>query len=816
MTEYAKLVVSVDSTQAASASKSLDQLTKTSRTAEKGIDSLAGAARSLAAPLAAFLSVRAVINASDQYGQMASRIRQATSSAEEYTKVQDRLLQTANATYRPLAEAQEVYIRTADAIRSLGYDTDAALDITDSFSFLLVTNAASADRASSAINAYSKAIQTGKLDSDGWQSILAATPTIVDDIAAATGRSTAEIRKLGIDGKLSVQALNEALRQSRGRNEELAAAMETSVADATTALSNSFQVFIGKVNEASGASGILTESIGDIAETLQDAETIKAAQDFAGGIVTAFNDIIGVARVTVRIVNWAAESLAASLHGAALDDIVRVEDEIASTQRRLADLQKELDRPRVFRVNPFASTDELEADYQTLQQRLNVLKQAQQDFYRGNNPNNGPPGISDRSAASSSSPVQAAAKDTKAAEAAAKKLAGSYKSMEEGLSRQVALYGQSTEIARVNFELQNGSLEGIVGKQAQHLRDLAKELDAKRDLTAQEQLRIDILRESGQLAAASNAQFQLEYAEKIAEYERQGNKEALARLETLRRIREVQINADLKTGTVEGVTKAPATTGLDALIGGPSSEILKLQQQSKELEVWRNTELEKQRAFLEAKAINEEQYSERLRNIEDQSRAETAKIEAARQQVMLSSAASLFGELTSLSKQFAGDQSGIYKAMFMVQKAFAIAQSVIAIQQGLALAAANPWPMNLGAMASVAAATAGIVSNIAAVGMAHDGIDSVPREGTWLLDKGERVVDRRTNADLKEFLAKGGSGGQAFMSSAAPIHQTFEINGDVSQETIALVQRAMREALLAVQKDANQNGPIMQTIRRRM
>ncbi|MGG5932674.1 hypothetical protein [Salmonella enterica] len=37
--------------------------------------------------------------------------------------------------------------------------------------------------------------------------------------------------------------------------------------------------------------------------------------------------------------------------------------------------------------------------------------------------------------------------------------------------------------------------------------------------------------------------------------------------------------------------------------------------------------------------------------------------------------------------------------------------------------------------------------------MAHDGIDHVPREGTWLLDKGERVVDRRTNADLKAYLA---------------------------------------------------------------
>ena len=38
--------------------------------------------------------------------------------------------------------------------------------------------AASADSASSAISAYSKAIQTGKVDSDGWQSILAVLATV--------------------------------------------------------------------------------------------------------------------------------------------------------------------------------------------------------------------------------------------------------------------------------------------------------------------------------------------------------------------------------------------------------------------------------------------------------------------------------------------------------------------------------------------------------------------------------------------------------------------------------------------------------------
>lgn len=335
MADIAELGIKVDSKGVQQGAKDLKDLSGAAGKAERSIGQVSSASSALNKVLgltAGYLSARAIIQASDQYGQMAARIKMATSSTEEYVKVQARLLDTANNTYRALGEAQELYIRTADAIRSLGYNTDEVLDITDSFSYLLVTNAASADRASSAISAYSKAIATGKVDADTWQSILAATPTIVDDIAAATGRSTDEVRKFGIQGKLSLTALNEALLQSRDRNEELAASMETSVQDATTALSNSFQVFVGKVNETSGASSILTDNIGELAEILQDPATIRAAQEMAAGVVAALNTIIKTAKETVGVVKWAAESAAAFMNGIAADDVVRLNDEIARLQ----------------------------------------------------------------------------------------------------------------------------------------------------------------------------------------------------------------------------------------------------------------------------------------------------------------------------------------------------------------------------------------------------------------------------------------------------------------------------------------------------
>ncbi|MEM6484973.1 MAG: phage tail tape measure protein, partial [Pseudomonadota bacterium] len=99
-----------------------------------------------------------------------------------------------------------------------------------------------------------------------------------------------------------------------------------------------------------------------------------------------------------------------------------------------------------------------------------------------------------------------------------------------------------------------------------------------------------------------------------------------------------------------------------------------------------------------------------------------------------------------------------------IEKAAAIARSIIAIQTGIAQAAATPFPGNLAAIASVIAATGGIVSTIQSTsiqGQAHAGMDRVPTTGTYLLERGERVVTAETSAKLDRTLddVRGGGAG---------------------------------------------------------
>lgn len=165
-----------------------------------------------------------------------------------------------------------------------------------------------------------------------------------------------------------------------------------------------------------------------------------------------------------------------------------------------------------------------------------------------------------------------------------------------------------------------------------------------------------------------------------------------------------------------------------------SNEFLSQEQKNAEL-------LALHDSYLSAKAALTQEYAK-----QDQSFLQE------QQNMMLNNYSGIFGSITDIAKNAFGEQSAAYAAAFAIQKGFAVAQSVIAIQQALAMAAANPFPMNLAAMATVAAQTASIVANITGVqaptGMAHDGIDYVPKEGTWLLDKGERVLSPRQNADF--------------------------------------------------------------------
>ncbi|HAU2966518.1 TPA: hypothetical protein JC740_000573 [Salmonella enterica subsp. diarizonae] len=156
----------------------------------------------------------------------------------------------------------------------------------------------------------------------------------------------------------------------------------------------------------------------------------------------------------------------------------------------------------------------------------------------------------------------------------------------------------------------------------------------------------------------------------------------------------------------------------------------------------------------------------------------------------------LFEGMAGLVQGFAGKSTGAYRALFGISKAFHLAEVIMSSKDAIAHAWSLPFPENIAAVASTAAETGLLTAAVQSVtmqGMAHDGIDHVPREGTWLLDKGERVVDRRTNADLKAYLAKKQEGNRVNnvvvnSSSSLTVNNNGQDKDDKAMDYSAMVE----------------------------
>ncbi|CAB5623418.1 Phage-related minor tail protein [Pseudomonas putida] len=245
-------------------------------------------------------------------------------------------------------------------------------------------------------------------------------------------------------------------------------------------------------------------------------------------------------------------------------------------------------------------------------------------------------------------------------------------------------------------------------------------------------------------------------------------------------IAQAGIDASIKGQVFNG---KPNTSQIDAVIGGAGSELMRMTQENEQLQAWYDQRIAMYQQYRKLEVENAAQYDETIRQLEKQRAEDTLNNERSMSVARLSLAEGMFGDLTSIVGAFAGQQSGAYKAMFAVQKAASIAQSIISIQTGIAMAAANPFPLNLAAMASVAAATASIVGNIQSVGLnlATGGYVRGPGTGTSdsipvNLSNGEFVVNaaatKRNRALLEainsnERVSVAGGGGSVISTQSS-------------------------------------------------
>lgn len=279
-------------------------------------------------------------------------------------------------------------------------------------------------------------------------------------------------------------------------------------------------------------------------------------------------------------------------------------------------------------------------------------------------------------------------------------------------------------------------------------------------------------------------------------------------------------NTDMQLpSTVRNVVGNLTPTGgrLSGSFEGMQGQINEYDQAQQELQRWLAAQEE---AYAKAGEITAEGEA-RMTSIRQRAADANQVIEAQKNTIISAATQSLFDSTAEIMRTGFGEQSAIYKVAFAASKAFAIADSMVKIQQAIASGAVSaPYPANIIAMASIAAQTASIVSNIQAVsgvGFASGGYTGPGGkfQPAGIVHKGEYVFDQastnRIGVSQLEALRNGqpldatlgrtgfGTGVQNVNSDNrrqttvhAPINQEFHLQGITPEQLSATLNQNNR------------------------
>lgn len=376
-----------------------------------------------------------------------------------------------------------------------------------------------------------------------------------------------------------------------------------------------------------------------------------------------------------------------------------------------------------------------------------------------------------------------------------------FKSRLLDLQKQAALIdttGKKTaevsELEKINFDIASGNLKKLSEAQKEQLRDAAKVLDSKR-----EELRIN--KENAKLSEFVSG---LERQNKLI---RQRNES-----EFVGRYSGSQERNRMKD--LIGVQQDFESQKEDLLNQYQSGDITKslYDAETSALQEALNKRLEIQSDYYKQQDQMRSDYNAGFISGFAEQASAAMDLYSSMQQV----GAQTFSSLTDMVINWAETgklNAQDFAATFIQSVGTALLQYAAAQVAMAALSAFTAWigvpyvgPAVAPAQAIAAAAAAGVFMTAigsALHGQAHDGIDSVPETGTWLLQKGERVTTAKTSAKLDATLdrvSKDSTGGKL-----PDVRISTVVNGDPDQRTLALLKETQKQAVQeALNVSANQ------------
>lgn len=295
MADIATLGIRIDASSAERAAQSLSKLEQSANQADRSVSVL----KTAFAGLAGALSARELSQAADSYQSITAALEIATGSASRAADAYAQVLDISRRTGQNLEQVATVYRRFATVSEEIGISQAQVAATTGDVANAMAVSMVSASSANAALVQFAQGLASGTLRGEEFNSVMEQAPRLAQALAEGLGVGLGQLRALATEGKITSQAIVQALNSQSETLRQEAAKLPLTFARALENLRTEFVDTVGSFEESSGVFRGLASIIQALANNM-DALAVAASAVgavYAGKLLTSMAGIVA-AQVT--------------------------------------------------------------------------------------------------------------------------------------------------------------------------------------------------------------------------------------------------------------------------------------------------------------------------------------------------------------------------------------------------------------------------------------------------------------------------------------------------------------------------------------
>jgi tape measure domain-containing protein len=247
--------------------------------------------------------IRQLVETADTFTLLQNRIALVTDTTEQYRAVQERLVTASQATFSALGNTVNSYSRIARSTRELGLSQEQLIRITEALNQSFRISGATQQEALSTSIQFTQGLASNRLQGDELRSVLENNARLAQVFTDALDINIGTLRTLGSEGGLTADVLANALLSSYEQLNAEADSLAPTIAQVTTILQDQATVLFGEFAQSFGLIELVTSGITLLGNSLENLAAI------AGVVATLFGARL-VASLAAYVVSQTAAGVA--------------------------------------------------------------------------------------------------------------------------------------------------------------------------------------------------------------------------------------------------------------------------------------------------------------------------------------------------------------------------------------------------------------------------------------------------------------------------------------------------------------------------